>query len=71
MGVLAAALIATVAAACGTPVGSGPTWTTIGRTRGGAPTARPVPPDPAVGAVFLGGGWLHTCSAAVLDSRGR
>jgi hypothetical protein len=34
------------------------------------PTARPVPPDPRVGAVFLGGGSLHTCSGAVLHSPG-
>jgi hypothetical protein len=33
-------------------------------------TARPVQPDPKVGAVFLGGGSLHTCSGAVLDSAG-
>ena len=32
------------------------------------PTAEPVPPDPGVGAVFLGGGWLHTCTGAVLNS---
>jgi hypothetical protein len=32
------------------------------------PTAQPVPPDPRVGAVFLGGGSLHTCTAGVLDS---
>jgi hypothetical protein len=32
------------------------------------PAALPAKPDPAVGAVFLGGGPLHTCSAAVLDS---
>jgi hypothetical protein len=32
------------------------------------PTAQPVPPDPRVGAVFLGGGTLHTCTAAVLHS---
>jgi hypothetical protein len=31
-------------------------------------TAQPVQPDPLVGAVFLGGGSLHTCSGAVLDS---
>src|SRR5262249_25169583 len=34
------------------------------------PTAAPVPPDPRVGAVFLGGGSLHTCSGGVLDSAG-
>jgi hypothetical protein len=32
------------------------------------PTAQPVPPDPRVGAVFLGGGTLHTCTAGVLQS---
>src|SRR4029453_3537213 len=32
------------------------------------PTAQPVPPDPRVGAVFLGAGTMHTCSGAVLDS---
>jgi hypothetical protein len=32
------------------------------------PTAQPMPPDPRVGAVFLGGGDLHTCTGGVLDS---
>ena len=32
------------------------------------PTAQPVPPDPRVGAVFLGAGSLHTCTGAVLHS---
>ncbi|GFG49544.1 trypsin [Mycolicibacterium agri] len=31
-------------------------------------TATPVPPDRRVGALFLGAGDLHTCSAGVLDS---
>jgi hypothetical protein len=31
-------------------------------------TAAPVPPHPRIGAVFLGAGDLHTCTAAVLDS---
>jgi hypothetical protein len=31
-------------------------------------TAAPVPPDPRIGALFLGAGDLHTCTAAVLDS---
>ncbi len=34
-------------------------------------TAAPVPPDPRVGAVFLGGGDLHTCTGGVLDSTAR
>jgi hypothetical protein len=32
------------------------------------PTAAPVAPDPRVGAVFLGGGDLHACTASVLDA---
>jgi hypothetical protein len=32
------------------------------------PTAQPVPPDPRVGAVFLGAGSMHTCTGAVLHS---
>jgi hypothetical protein len=31
-------------------------------------SARPVPPDPRVGAVFVGAGSLHTCTGAVLHS---
>lgn len=33
-----------------------------------SPTAQPMPPDPRVGAVFLGGGDLHICTGSVLDS---
>jgi Trypsin-like peptidase domain len=36
----------------------------------GRMAAAPVPPDPKVGALFLGAGDLHTCSAGVLDSKG-
>ncbi|KAA0084681.1 serine protease [Mycolicibacterium sp. P9-64] len=32
------------------------------------PSAKPVTPEPRVGAVFLGNQSLHTCSGAVLDS---
>ncbi|MDG4665084.1 trypsin-like peptidase domain-containing protein [Mycobacterium sp. 236(2023)] len=32
------------------------------------PVVRPVPPDPRVGAVFLGAGDQHMCTAAVLSS---
>jgi hypothetical protein len=40
-------------------------------TTSAAPVAaQPVPPDPRVGAVFLGSGSLHTCTGAVLDSAG-
>ena len=33
-------------------------------------TAAPVPPNSRIGALFLGAGDLHTCTAAVLDSAG-
>jgi hypothetical protein len=33
-------------------------------------TAKPVPPDRRVGAVFVGSASLHTCTGAVLDSAG-
>jgi hypothetical protein len=33
-----------------------------------APSAKPVPAQPRVGAVFLGSQSMHTCSGAVLDS---
>jgi Trypsin len=32
-------------------------------------TAAPVPPDAKIGALFLGAGDLHTCTASVLDSK--
>lgn len=32
--------------------------------------AAPVPPDPRVGAIFLGAGDLHTCTGSVLHSAG-
>ena len=32
-------------------------------------TAAPVPPDARIGALFLGAGDLHTCTAGVLDSK--
>lgn len=34
-----------------------------------APSARPVTPDPRVGALFVGGSDQHTCSGSVLASR--
>jgi hypothetical protein len=33
-------------------------------------SAAPVPPDTKIGALFLGAGDLHTCTAGVLDSKG-
>jgi hypothetical protein len=63
-----AVLLAVGTAACGHPESTGrPTVATTSTTTAVA-TAAPVPPDPEVGAVFLGGADLHTCSASVLAS---
>src|SRR3954468_22179133 len=63
--VLAAGLLVALTSACThhPPVEQAVTVTTKA-----PPTATPVPPDPRVGAVFLGGGTLHTCTAGVLHS---
>jgi hypothetical protein len=70
---LVAALLVSPATACvnqaagpSASVGTGPSPSAASAQAG--PTAQPVPPDPRVGAVFLGGGTLHTCSGGVLDS---
>jgi hypothetical protein len=44
------------------------TTTSISPRAASAPSAKPVPAEPRVGAVFLGSQSLHTCSGAVLDS---
>ncbi len=67
--VLAVGVLA-VTAACGT---TAPPQEHHTSSRPPAPTrksAAPVPPDARVGALFLGAGELHTCTAAVLDSAG-
>jgi hypothetical protein len=59
-----------VTAACGrgsAPQGRGTTTDTAGAPK---MTAAPVPPNARIGAVFLGAGDLHTCTAGVLDSAG-
>jgi hypothetical protein len=61
--VLVTGLLAFLATSCGAPPQPRPTTEAPG-----VPTARPVSPDPRVGAVFLGDGPQHICSAAVLDS---
>jgi hypothetical protein len=67
----AALVIALVAltAACGRemPPQSQTTSETAAATK---VAAAPVPPDARIGAVFLGAGDLHTCTAGVLDSAG-
>ena len=56
--VLAITMAATATVSCQRPAPSPPT----------VPAARPVPPMPAVGAVFLGGTDTHTCTGAVVHS---
>jgi hypothetical protein len=63
--VLLAVLLAS-AVSCAAPAPSAPAGSTA--TSASSPAAKPVPPEPRVGAVFLGGQSLHACSAAVLDS---
>src|SRR5689334_8228729 len=66
--VLGAGVLA-LAAGCGTTAPPPEHHTS---TPAAAPTrtaATPVSPDPKVGALFLGAGELHTCTAAVLDSK--
>jgi hypothetical protein len=55
--------------ACGRPVGPAPTTSMRGQLASGeSPVAGPVDPDPRVGAVFLGGGIMHTCTGSVVHS---
>jgi hypothetical protein len=56
---------------CGRPVGPAPTTSMRGQLASGeGPVAGPVDPDPRVGAVFLGGGIMHTCTGSVVHSTG-
>ena len=56
-------------AACTRSVSSAPS--PAARLAAPIATARPVSPDPLVGAVFPGAGETHTCAAAVLHSKTR
>jgi hypothetical protein len=57
-------------ASCADPARTAPTGPTATSesSESSAAAAKPVRADPRVGAVFLGGQSLHTCSGAVLDS---
>jgi hypothetical protein len=73
---LAAAVVSTVSlacvlAACGHRSPAAPVISEHKPAVVGSPSqilAAPVDPDPRVGAIFLGGGDLHTCTASVLHS---
>jgi hypothetical protein len=65
--------LALLLSACGQP--GRPAGTATAREQRASHTvpqvvADPVAPDPRVGAVFLGGGDLHTCTGSVLHSSG-
>ncbi|MDT5323178.1 MAG: hypothetical protein QOF25_330 [Mycobacterium sp.] len=67
--VLLAGLLA-LPVSCADPAPTAPTAPTPNTTTpaSSVAAAKPVPAEPRVGAVFLGGQSLHTCSGAVLDS---
>lgn len=66
--------LAVVLTGCGRPSNAAdtpPTTSTSDRTRADPRvTAAPIAPDPRVGAMFLGGGDVHTCTGSVLHSAG-
>lgn len=65
------ATLAAVLAACGHQPPAAPVISEHKPAIVGSPSqivAAPVDPDPRVGAIFLGGGDLHACTAAVLHS---
>ena len=73
MRILAATVVGLVSglAACGHPPPPAPVTSEHKAAVGDAPSqivAAPVDPDPRVGAIFLGGGDFHACTAAVLHS---
>ncbi|EID17204.1 hypothetical protein MXEN_02039 [Mycobacterium xenopi RIVM700367] len=72
MGVVPVSL-ALLLSACG-PLASPTVTSRVREMRASHPVARvvagPVAPDPRVGAFFLAGGDLHTCTGSVLDSVG-
>jgi hypothetical protein len=65
MTVLASAVLAALVSSCADHPPIEQAATVAAKT---PPTAQPVPPDPRVGAVFLGAGSMHTCTGAVLHS---
>jgi len=65
MTVLATGLLVALTSSCANHVPVEQAVTVAAKT---PPTAQPVPPDPRVGAVFLGAGSMHTCTGAVLHS---
>jgi len=65
---LAAGLLVALTSSCARPAPAAQPSAASPPRQATMPTATPVPSDPRVGAVFLGGGSLHTCTGAVLDS---
>jgi hypothetical protein len=63
--VLVAGLVAALLPSCARPA---PAGHTVAATPATQLAAEPVSPDPRVGAVFLGGTTMHTCTGGVLNS---
>ncbi|MCW2514521.1 MAG: Trypsin [Mycobacterium sp.] len=70
-GVVLLAAMAAMATSCGDPAapqGRSSTASSWAETESPTVTAGPVDPDPRIGAIFLGGQSLHTCTGSVLHS---
>lgn len=62
-------VVASMIASCAAPTFTRRSSVPGGAVAGGAETtARPVPVDPRIGALFIGGTPVHSCTAGVLDS---
>ncbi|GBE67031.1 hypothetical protein MFM001_34930 [Mycobacterium sp. MFM001] len=61
-------VLAVMLAACGQRAASAPVTGTSEQAVAHGVSAAPLPSDPRVGAIFLGGGDLHTCTGSVLHS---
>jgi hypothetical protein len=68
--VLATGLLVALTPSCTRPAPTEHATTAQRTVQAAQLSARPVAPDPRVGAVFLGSASLHTCTGGVLDSPG-
>jgi Trypsin len=66
--VVATGLLVAMSASCTRPAPAPHAAAATSTVQARQVSARPVAPDPRVGAVFLGGGSLHACTGGVLDS---
>jgi trypsin-like peptidase len=61
-------VVALLVLAAGVGAGCGRTGFATSAAAGATPQAAPVDPDPRVGAIFLDGADMHSCTGSVLDS---